>query len=441
MRLGGRLIGALLLTALFGLGAFGARAQDEPASPPAAPAPAHPAAKGRPNPVSAARNVSFSQWTVQGQTVRLRVMLPTDAARALGDAGKPVLSKAAEANAVHDQFTVTTGASECPAIDQGEGIGEIYTLARSPGLDRFEMIFVCSAPGPVILHDRLLFSRAPGHVNYASVQTGTGRAALQLFTAGRQAIALPASAQGAAAGVFAFVRLGALRMLTGADHLLMLAGLLLLALRWRDLAMIAAGLAAGYLACLALGLNGSLTLDPALGATALGLMVAALGSAGLRLKASQPPAGSGAGARRVVIILLIMAALAATAAAFLHNPRTGLAAGGLAILGLVLIWAATPNLRPAWLMAVPAAIFALIDGMGPAADLVQLKPAPAGLAQALLGEGLGAGGAGLAAIALVMGLLWLMRRRLGGLRGAASELAGAILVGAGVFWFVSRLYS
>jgi len=40
-----------------------------------------------------------------------------------------------------------------------------------------------------------------------------------------------------------------------------------------------------------------------------------------------------------------------------------------------------------------------------------------------------------------MGLIWLAGRRLRNWRNIASEIAGAALIGLGLFWFVSRLYS
>ncbi len=442
MRLGGWRAAAMALAALIAIAAPAARGQDDPAAAPeaATAGPSKAVGKIRAVPVPAWSNVSFSQWNIEGRTVWLRVMLPKAAARALGDAGKPAPSRADVANLVHDQFTVTTVGADCLPIDQGEGAGEIYALAQTRGMDRFEMIFVCPADGPVTLHDKLLFSRAPGHVNYARVQAGQGRAVAQLFTAQRQAVTIPTGGAATTAGPAPFAGLGALRMASGADRLMILAGLLLLAIGWRDLAMIGASLAMGYLASLALGLNGSLTLEPAAGALALSLMIAALGAAALRSNLSHKyPGGGAAGA--AASGLLVLAALGATGAAALHNPATGLAVGGLALLGLVLVWSAGPRPRPRWLLAPAAGLFALIDGMGPAADLMQLKPAPAGLAQALLGEGLGAAGTALAALGLVMGVVWLARRRLALLRGPVMEISGAVLIGAGAFWFVSRLYS
>ena len=59
----------------------------------------------------------------------------------------------------------------------------------------------------------------------------------------------------------------------------------------------------------------------------------------------------------------------------------------------------------------------------------------------LLAYDLGATAAGAALAAAAMGALWLVGRRLGTpRRTAAIDVAGAALMGLGLFWFVSRLY-
>ena len=82
------------------------------------------------------RNVSYSTWSVDGATVRLRFALPAAAARDLAAHGQPPLDTPAVAKAVLAAVSVTSAGGDCEAIDQGEGAGQVYTLALTPGLDR-----------------------------------------------------------------------------------------------------------------------------------------------------------------------------------------------------------------------------------------------------------------------------------------------------------------
>ena len=136
-------------------------------------------------------SVSYSVWTIQGSSVHLRFILPRPVVPQLLGRGASSRDQAAIGAAVLDQVAVTSSGGDCPALDQGEGAGRIYTLALTPGVDRFEVIFECPQASGMVLHDGVLFGRAPGHVNYASVQVGAGRPAFELFTRDHQSVAIP----------------------------------------------------------------------------------------------------------------------------------------------------------------------------------------------------------------------------------------------------------
>ncbi len=138
-------------------------------------------AEARPEPVRApgaelapGGHVSYSTWAIDGATVRLRVTVSAAEAQALVGPRKQLMTRAAVADAVSQAMTVTSAAGDCPAIDQGEGVGEIYTLALTPGLDRYEMVFVCTDPKGMVLHDQFLFKATPAHIDYARIQAGAG---------------------------------------------------------------------------------------------------------------------------------------------------------------------------------------------------------------------------------------------------------------------------
>ena len=94
-------------------------------------------------------------------------MVPTAVARNLAAKGAPAPTLATVASAVSEAISVTTPAGDCEAVDQGEGVGQIYTLALTPGLDRFEIVFACPQASGMVLKDDLLFDRDPGHIDYA----------------------------------------------------------------------------------------------------------------------------------------------------------------------------------------------------------------------------------------------------------------------------------
>ena len=89
----------------------------------------------------------------------------------------------------------------------------------------------------------------------------------------------------------------------------------------------------------------------------------------------------------------------------------------------------------------PAAMLACIDGLAPASDLALLHPPAAQLIPVLSGHDLGGFAAAMALAYAAMGLIWLAGRSLRTWRDIGSELGGAALIGLGLFWFVSRLYS
>ena len=75
-----------------------------------------------------------------------------------------------------------------------------------------------------------------------------------------------------------------------------------------------------------------------------------------------------------------------------------------------------------------------------AGDISILKPPRNHLASILLGYDAGAMVAAIGLGAVVCAALWLIDRKLSRMRIAAVDFASAGLVGAGLFWFVSRLY-
>jgi hypothetical protein len=400
-------------------------------------------AQAKPEPVrtpgadaSPGAHVSYSQWSIDGRTVRLRFMVSATEAQAMAGPGKPALRTSEVADAVSQALTVTSDAGDCLAIDQGEGVGEIYTMAVTPGLDRFEIVYVCDDPKGMSLHDKFLFDKVRSHVDYARVQVGSDAPALSQFTRDRQALTVPVKGPGLAV----YARQGAMRLLRRPEALGLLAGLLLLSLRWRDLGWIAGGLAGGYVLSLIAAWAGLVMSRPPLSGTATGLLVVVVAIAGLRRQSSLNEQASKAW--RIAGVLLVLAmAIVAGVAAFRVGDMSAMVTGGLAFFGLALIWDARSSERPGWLILGPALVFGLLDGMGPASDLSVLTLPWTAAQPALIGDDLGAGGLAIAMVAAAMALLWLVGHKLHSVRKPVTDIAGAALIGLGVFWFVTQLFS
>ena len=385
-------------------------------------------------------HVSSSVWTVDGATVRVRVMIPTAAARKLVSASAPPPGLAAVAAAVSRGFTVTTPAGDCEAVDQGEGVGQIYTLALTPGLDRFEIVFTCPQSSGLTLKDDLLFDRDPGHIDFAKIRIGAGKPVLQAFTAERRTIPLPAAApilRGA--DPVPFARQAAIRLAENLAALGIVLGCVLLSRRWLDLAWLAATLGVGYAASFALGLSGLVMLDQGLAGALGGLLAAILG---LIVLLSRPRAtGSHRGWRVGVMAAVTLSLVGLVVAAGFKSPSAALATFGVAAFALGAAWTGRLSPRLSAARFAPAALFAFLDGLGPASDLSLLHPAPGQMIPILAGHDVGGLASAMVIAGFAMGAVRLAGRRLRAWRGLASEVGGAALIGLELFWFVTRLYS
>jgi hypothetical protein len=383
-------------------------------------------------------SVAHAIWAVDGSTVHLRYILPMAQAALLVPGAARVDASAASA-AAGGQLSVTASMGDCPAQIQDQWVGKYYILAPQDGAYRFEMTFACPGAQGLVLHDHVLSGAAQGHVDYARVQVNGAKPVLRLFSRAHPDLALPPAGQPLPGeGLVPFARQGLDRLLGGGDALAIVAGLLLLARRWRDLADIAAALALGYGAAILIGLSGLVAPSLSSGAAAMGAMAAVLGLCALRLQTDGP--GAAPGWRLVLSIgagLLVAGVLALAAAKGLPD---GLAAGGLILFCLAQVFIAGSGPRPRLLLFAPAVMFGLFDGAVWAQALAPLRMPPLTLAPALLGYDLGAWAALSVAAAGAMALLWLLARRLRPAGPFAGELAAAALTGLGLFWFVSRLY-
>lgn len=381
--------------------------------------------------LAANRSVSYSTWVVSGNLVTMRLVLPVSEARRLVGVAVPVLTTDRLKDYVLEHVTVSSAGGDCPAIDQGYDLGKVDPLAVGPDLYGFEVLFRCTDPRQMVLRDTVLFAIQSEHLNFARIRTH-GRVVEQLFTAGRQQLALPDADAPPAAGFSTYLRIGLQHVLGSPDCWCMLLGALLLVRRWRDVGGITLALAAGYL--VALGLLASGWVLPRLSAVEafMGLLIGLLGAV-LALR-DRPYRMVG------IVGWAGLLALLALVAPFMRAAWAVPLLLGAACVFAGVMRVADQSAQVYWWVLI--GLFALLDAVGMAAVLPPAQLPQRSVLQVLLGFDGGAWLFESMILAASAGVLLLKRaQRMVGLRGLLDELAAASLSGLGTFWLVSRLWA
>jgi hypothetical protein len=388
------------------------------------------AAEGAPLP-SGSANVSYSVWTVSGSSVLLKFLLPAPVAQSLTGAEVPVLTTRKVGDYILQHVEVQAAGRPCPAVDQGYDLGKVDPLAVGSDLYGFEILFRCPASTGLVLHNHVLFARVRGHVNFARVERD-GRVVEQIFTAGRERLAIPDTAL-PAAGFGSYVRLGALHLLLNADRLCFLLGSLLLIRRKEEAAYAFAALSIGYAGSLLTSAPGWIVPRALLLEVLIGFMVALLAALITLRELKHPRVSALGGPALLAVLALVMA--------FTQAHSEALALFGAALFAGSLLTATERLSARAWLL--PVAVVGFLDGFVLPSALGPLRISPS--SQLWMTAGFDAGAVLIAAgvPGATLGLLAVLRRRFAfqGRPVLLNELAAASLGGLGTFWLVSRLYS
>ncbi|HTW75246.1 MAG TPA: hypothetical protein VMD56_10055 [Steroidobacteraceae bacterium] len=438
------------------------------------------------------RSVSYSTWSLNGDTFILRYLLPVGDAERVAGTDIEVLVQQRLDDYLPSHLAVRADGQVCPEIDQGYDIGRVDPLTVAAGLYGFEIFFRCPVPVPpqpgpmqltlrappppplnLVLENSALFDRIPGHVDFARLQIGA-RASQQLFTAHHQRLVLrlegvsitpelPGSTAAPrdsrsvqalpSAGIGRYAALGFGNVLGSLDRLCFLVGAVLLlqegarqrgpraSRAWlTEAAYLPAGLAVGYGLSMILALAGGLAPRERLLDAAVGWLVA--------LQAAQLLARSRVRVRPLAVgaaaALLCLAAVVLLAHA--RWPVLLLAGAGI-FTGSYLTAAEPLQSRALGGLLLPA-LFGLLDGFVLPAEVVPMQLSRGAVFRMAAGFDLGALLAELLAlIALAVAvrvlLAWPRRRAVAGSpasSGLATDLMTAALSAAGLFWMVSRLH-
>ncbi|MGH8219867.1 MAG: hypothetical protein ACREUT_15090 [Steroidobacteraceae bacterium] len=403
---------------------------------------------------AASRSVSYSTWIIGSDTVTLRFVLPAAEAERLTGSAIPVLTVSKLGDYVLEHTGVVSSGHDCPAIDQGYDLGRVDPVRVGAGLYGFEIFFRCGEPmRSLVLENRAIFERVPSHVDFARVEVGR-RFTDQLFTAGRQRVRIADPAATPQAAWSEYVGLGFLHVLRDAARLCFLIAALLAVRRPREGLAILAGLAAGYVLALAARGAGLIVSEQPMTEAFIGFLVALCAVAIVAPQLARPAIAMVGWPLVLLGLAIIAAGLRALRPALLLAGAAGLSAGFLAAIRVGV---------PRGMMALPAAVFAFLDGFVLPSLLAPLGLTASSRVRMSIGYDLGALLAEAGVLALAAGALRLARRfanggfaeprvfaRAGSLdsvvaaqpavRGPLIELlSAAAFAGLGTFWLVSRL--
>ena len=317
--------------------------------------------------------------------------------------------------------------------------GSFTELVSSPGSSRFEWRVRCDGtPGTL---RALPVSSRPGHLCFATVRTEGVESDHVLSELAPEAVLAAAGAEPSTTPPFLrFVPIGIEHILTGLDHVVFLAMLLLLARSLRETALVVTGFTLGHSVTLGAAALELVRTDVPLVEALIGLSVALVAVENAWHVRDRP-------GRTLPIV-------AVTAVAGVALTTRSLAVAGVALFAacyFALIarsmegrdpasdTAGAPGPRPLRGRLALAALFGLLHGLGFAGALRGGGLPPADAVAALLGFNAGVEIGQLAIVAFAFpALLWLRARSALATR-LTVDLVSAAGLAAGTFWLVSRL--
>jgi hypothetical protein len=376
------------------------------------------------------RSETYSSWVINGSSIYLTFTVPRIEAQRIASPGQATPG-ARELGAYLGRHLVATAAGKpCPAVGLPEEV------SATSGYRRFEFNFECSTTAAMTIGSSAFFELVPAHVNLAQIQTSDGQFIDQLLTEDRQTLEL--SGEGAesrlqSAGFLEYVLMGVMHIFTGFDHQAFLIGLVLISRRVRDLALAITGFTLGHSTTLALAVTGVVRPHAQYIDALVALTIALIGAENIAVATQRPRAVIAAG----TVILAGM--LAAKLAGLPMLPATLLIGAGLFSASYLQI---SNHLEDAArLRVVVTVVFGLIHGFGFASNLLEMRLPTGRLAQLLVGFNLGVEVGQLTVVLAVLGIVWmLVRLRLALPRPIVVDVSASMLVGLGLYWFVSRSF-
>jgi hypothetical protein len=374
------------------------------------------------------KSETHTVWHIVGPTVHLTFTLPLVEANRLAPQGASAPSNEQVSRYLAAHVSVSSAGQPCPAAVP------VRAVAATQQFRRFELAFHCASSEDIALTSSAFFELVPSHVTFAQIETDRGEFIEQLFTKDHRTVAAaPGGGPLESAGFLEYVRLGILHILTGVDHMSFLVGLVLISRRVRDLAFVITGFTLGHSATLALAVTGVVRPHAEFIDALVALTIAVIGAENVVVAAHRPRAV----AAGVGVVLLAMALGRLAGWGVLPTPLL-LGAGLFSVCYLLMSGHLHDAAR---LRLVVTLIFGLIHGFGFASNLLEMKLPASHLGELLFGFNLGVEIGQLSLVFALLAIVALLGRvRLALPRPIVVDAASAVLVGLGMFWFVSRSY-
>jgi len=373
-----------------------------------------------------------SVWRVVGSTVHVAFTIPDIELPRLAHADGTPSSDAELMNYVRERVTVLQGDMACERTE------DVHPVAATQSFHRYELAYTCPSAENIAIHSSAFFDIVPTHVTYAQVITDKGDFISQLLTPEQQTLEL-SSASGESplqsAGFLTYIFMGIDHIYTGYDHQAFLLALVLLSSRLRDLVFVITGFTIGHSISLSLAVTGLLRPHAEYIDSLVGLTIALIAAENI----------ADAAHRRGTVALAFGGLMAAFAVAHGVFGLPGLPfylVLGAAIFAANYMMLAGFMKDAARLRLVVTLIFGTIHGFSFAANLLEMRLPTGRLAELLIGFNIGVEIGQLLVVGVILtGLALLVRLKLTLPRPITVDVMSAVLVGLGLFWFVSRGYA
>ncbi len=378
------------------------------------------------------RSETQSVWRVTGSIVRVAYTIPDIELPRLAHPDGTLASDAELTNYVRENLSVLQDGEACERTE------DVRPVAATASFHRYEFAFTCKGPEGIAIRSSAFFDIVPTHVTYAQVITDSGDFISQILTPEQQTLEL-SSASGESplqsAGFFTYILMGIDHIYTGYDHQAFILALVLLSSRLRDLIFVITGFTIGHSISLSLAVTGLLRPHAEYIDSLVGLTIALIAAENI----------ADAAKRRGTVALAfggLMAAFAVAHGAFGLPGLPFYLVLGAAIFAANYMMLAGFMKDAARIRLVVTLIFGTIHGFSFAANLLEMRLPTGRLAELLIGFNIGVEIGQLLVVGIILSIIAVLTRlNLTLPRAVTVDVLSAVLVGLGLYWFVSRGYA
>lgn len=372
-----------------------------------------------------ARATSFSYWEADDARLVGRLVFPwVEVQQAFpqwrGRTAEQVLGVEADARALRQFFAGKIGFGDAGCTPAWTG-----PFIHDANL-RFQIEAPCRRPVAELRFD-LTFDVAPSHVHLVRYEA-PGRVISGIATSGTRRWSVAPGAAPLSASFGDFVVSGFEHILAGADHLLFLLALLLMAASLGSLAWLVTGFTLAHSLSLAVAVYG---LSAPHGPTVEALIGFTVAFSGLEVFLMLEPSHRARALLRAGGVVWAAAAVAASALGLFAMHTVALL--GVALFCACFLYLADQRLGWRWLLVF---LFGFVHGFGFAGPLLEMQLDRPQMAQALLGFNLGVEGGQLAFLLVAWPVVRLASR--GRRRVPVAAALAAVVLAAGLRWFLLR---